>query len=293
MQFELIDLRLFLQIVEAGSITHGARRAHLALAAASTRIRNLELVLGVPLLLREQRGIRLTPAGHTLAYYARSVFQQIDRLRDEFGEHTGGLRGNLRLFSNTNAREFLPEALSPFLIAHPGIKIDVEERMSYEIVRAVAEGASDIGIVAGPANMAGLQTFSFRTDRLVLALPKDHPVGKRRRISFLEALENEFVGLSEASSIQRFLAQEANRLNRRLNIRVRLPTFEDVCRMVEKRVGLAVVPESVFLRSQRIMEVRKLDLTDTWAVRELKICVRSFENLPPAGKRLVEHLKAS
>jgi DNA-binding transcriptional LysR family regulator len=293
MQFELVDLRLFLQIVEAGSITHGARRAHLALAAASTRIRNLESVLGVPLLLREPRGIRLTPAGHTLAYYARSVFQQIERLRDEFGEHTGGLRGHLRLFSNTSAREFLPEALSPFLIAHPAIQIDVEERMSYEIVRAVAEGASDIGIVAGPVNMAGLQTFSFRTDRLVLVVPKDHPVRKRRRISFLEALESEFVGLAEGSSIQQFLAQEANHLNRRLNIRVRLPTFEDVCRMVEKRVGLAVVPESVFLRLQRNMEVRKLDLTDAWAIRELKICVRSFENLPPAARRLVEHLKAS
>jgi DNA-binding transcriptional LysR family regulator len=293
MQFELIDLRLFLQIVEAGSITHGARRAHLALAAASTRIRNLEFVLGIPLLLRERRGIRLTPAGHTLAYYARSVFQQIERLRDEFGEHTVGLRGHVRLFSNTNAREFLPEALSPFLIAQPGMHIDVEERMSYEIVRAVAEGVSDIGIVAGPVDLFGLQTFSFRTDRLVLVVPKDHPVGKRRRISFLEALENEFVGLSEGSSIQRFLAQEANHLNRRLNIRVRLPTFEDVCRMVEKRVGLAVVPESVFLRLQRIMEVRKLDLTDAWAIRELKICVRSFENLPPAARRLVEHLKAS
>ncbi len=165
--------------------------------------------------------------------------------------------------------------------------------MSYEIVRAVADGASDIVIVAGPVNMTGLQTFLFRTDRLVLVVPKDHPVGKRGLISFLEALENEFVGLAEGSSIQQFLAQEANHLNRRLNIRVRLPTFEDVCRMVEKRVGLGVIPESVFLRLQRIMEVRKLDLTDAWAIRELKICVRSFENLPPAARRLVEHLKAS
>jgi DNA-binding transcriptional LysR family regulator len=108
----------------------------------------------------------------------------------------------------------------------------------------------------------------------------------------LESLENEFVGLGEGSSIQQFLALEANRLNRRLKIRVRLPTFDDVCRMVEMRVGFAVVPESVFLRCQRMIEVRKLDLTDNWAIRELKICMRSFENLPPAGKRLVEHLKA-
>src|SRR5258708_3858272 len=119
----------------------------------------------------------------------------------------------------------LMEALSPFLIAHPGIHIDVEERMSYEIVRAVADGASDIGIVAGPVNMTGLQTFLFRTDRLVLVVPKDHPVGKRGLISFLEALENKFVGLAEGSSIQQVLAQEAKHLNRRLNIRVRRPTF--------------------------------------------------------------------
>ena len=160
------------------------------------------------------------------------------------------------------------------------------------LVRAVAEGVSDIGIVAGNVNMTGLQTFSFRTDRLVFVAPKDHPLGNRGRISFSEALENEFVGLGESSSIQQFLAQEANRLNRRLKIRVRLPTFDDVCRMVEKRVGFAVVPESVFIRCQRMIELRKLDLTDNWAIRELKICMRSFENLPPAGKRLVEHLKA-
>jgi len=120
MQLELVDLRLFLQIAEAGSITHGARRARLALAAASTRIRNLEFLVGVPLLSQERRGVHLTPAGHTLAYYARGVFQQIERLRDEFGEYTSGLKGHVRLFSNTNAREFLLEALSPFLIAHPG-----------------------------------------------------------------------------------------------------------------------------------------------------------------------------
>jgi DNA-binding transcriptional LysR family regulator len=100
MQLELVDLRLFLQIAEAGSITQGARRAHLALAAASTRIRNLDFLVGVPLLLRERRRVHLTPAGHILAYYARGVFQQIERLRDEFGEYTSGLRGHVRLFSN-------------------------------------------------------------------------------------------------------------------------------------------------------------------------------------------------
>jgi DNA-binding transcriptional LysR family regulator len=222
------------------------------------------------------------------------VFQQIERLRGEFEEYTGGLKGHVRLFSNTNAlSEFLPEALSSFLTAHPGVNIDVEERLSYEIIRAVAEGVIDIGIVAEPVEITGLQTFPFRTDRLVLVVPKNHPLGRRRRIYFSEALKNDFIGLGEGTAIQQFLAYQANRLSRRLKIRVRLPGFDDVCRMVEKHVGVAVVPESAAQRCQGTMEVRKLDLTDSWAVRELRICIRSFESLAPAGRRLVEHLKAA
>ena len=293
MQLDLIDLRLFLQVAEAGSITHGARHAHLALAAASTRIRNLESLFGVPLLLREPRGVNLTPAGHTLAHYARAVFQQIENLRGKFEEHTGGFKGQVRVFSSSVAlHEFLPQALSSFPIEYPSVNIDVEERPSIEIIRAVAEGVVHIGIVAEPVSIAGLQTFSFKTDRLVLVAPKNHPVARRRRISFSEALGHDFIGLAEASTIQRLLSSQASRLGLRLRIRVRLPTFEGIFRMVENQVGLAVAPESAALRYQTSMEIRTVNLEDSWAERDLQICIRSMESLPPAGRRLTEHLKA-
>jgi DNA-binding transcriptional LysR family regulator len=294
MQLDLIDLRLFLQVAEAGSITHGARHAHLALAAASTRIRNLESLLGLPLLLREPRGVNLTPAGHTLAHYARAVFQQIENLRGEFEEHTGGFKGLVRVFASTIAlNEFLPQALSSFLIEYPGVNVDVEERPSNEIIRAVVEGVVQIGITAEPVSIAGLQTFSFMTHRMVLVAPKNHPVARRRRISFSETLGHDFIGLPEASNFQQFLSYQASRLGLRLSIRVRLPTFEGICRMVENRVGLAVVPESAAVRCQASMEVRTVDLEDSWAVRDLRICIRSMESLPPAARRLAEHLKAA
>jgi DNA-binding transcriptional LysR family regulator len=123
-------------------------------------------------------------------------------------------------------------------------------------------------------------------------VPKNHPLGRRRRILFSETLESDFIGLGEGNAIQQFLAYQANRLNRRLKIRVRLPSFDDVCRMVEQRVGVAIVPDSAAQRCQAAMNVRKVNLADRWAVRELRICVRSLENLPPAPRRLVEHLKA-
>ena len=294
MQLDLIDLRLFLQVAEAGSITHGARHAHLVLAAASTRIRNLESLFGVPLLLREPRGVNLTPAGDTLAHYARAVFQQIENLRGEFEEHTGGFKGQVRVFSSPIAHyEFLPQALSSFLIEYPGVNIDVEERPSSEIIQAVAEGVVHIGIVGEPVNIAGLQTFSFKTARLVLVEPKNHPVARCRRISFSEALGHDFIGLPEASAFQQFFSNQASRLGLRVRIRVRLPTFEGICRMVENRVGLAIVPESAAVRYQASMEIRTVSLEDSWAVRDTLICIRSMESLPPAARRLAEHLKAA
>jgi molybdate transport repressor ModE-like protein len=192
MQLDLIDLRLFLQVAEAGSITHGARHAHLALAAASTRIRNLESLFGIPLLLREPRGVNLTPAGHTLAHYARAVFQQIENLRGEFEEHTTGFKGLVRVFSGSiSLDEFLPQALSSFLSKYPGVSIDVEERMSSEILRAVVEGVVHIGILGEPVSIAGVQTFPFKTERLVLVVPKNHPIAFEVSTKEFLKIENE------------------------------------------------------------------------------------------------------
>src|SRR5262245_65560545 len=122
MRFDLTDLKLFLHVIEAGSITAGAERMHLALAAASTRIRNMEIELGTPLLSRDRQGVQPTPAGRTLIHHARALLQQVERMRGELGEYADGLKGHVRLLSNTNAlTEFLPEPLSNFLAAHPQV----------------------------------------------------------------------------------------------------------------------------------------------------------------------------
>src|SRR5271163_4473186 len=135
MRFDLADLSLFRHVVEAGSITHGAERAHLALAAASTRVRNMEDVLGAPLLTRSRQGVTPTQAGRTLLQHARTILRQAERLHEDLGAYGGGLAGQIRLLSNTNAlTEFLPEALSSFLVSHPNVSVDLEERLSDEIV---------------------------------------------------------------------------------------------------------------------------------------------------------------
>src|SRR5256885_9983235 len=186
-RFDLSDLSLFRDIVEAGSITGGAERANLALAAASTRIRNMEDTLGAALLVRGRRGTTPTQAGRTLLQHARASLRQAERLREDLGAYAGGLAGQIKVLSNTNAlTEFLPEALSSFLAAHPQVSVDLEERLSDEIVGLIAEGVADIGIVAGTVDVSTLETYSFRKDRFVLVVARDHPLAKRSRIAFTQ-----------------------------------------------------------------------------------------------------------
>src|SRR5215472_5606308 len=175
MRFDLVDLRLFTNVVEAGSITAGAERLNLALAAASTRIRNMEAALGTALLDRRRQGVVPTPAGHTLVQHARILLRQAERMHGDLGQYAEGIRGQVRLLSNTNAlTEFLAEPLSAFLAVHPQVNIDLEERPSDEIVAAVADGTADIGIVAGTVAMAGLEILPFRTDRFVVVVAPRH-----------------------------------------------------------------------------------------------------------------------
>jgi DNA-binding transcriptional LysR family regulator len=294
MRFDLTDLSLFRHVVEAGSITHGAGRAHLALAAASTRIRNMEEAIGAPLLIRNRQGVTLTQAGRTLLNHARTILAQAERLREDLGAYSGGFFSQVRILSNTNAlTEFLPDVLSSFLTAHPHVSIDLEERLSDEIVGLIAEGVGDIGIVAGTVDTSRLETFPFRSDRFVLVTSRDHPLARRDKIAFAEVLEYDFVGLDRASALQRFLADKASRIGRPLKLRVQLRSFDAVCRLVERNAGIGIVPETTVRWAERSMAIKAVDLTDTWALRDLTICVRDVTQLSSFARQLVEHMKGS
>jgi DNA-binding transcriptional LysR family regulator len=293
MRYDLTDLRLFCDVVDAGSITAGAERSALALAAASTRIRRMEEALGAALLVRSRQGVTPTEAGRTLIKHARLMLAQSARLKEDLGSFAGGLSGEVRLLANTNAlTEFLPEALSSFLAAHPQVSVDLEERLSDEIVGLVAEGAADIGIVAGTVDVGALATYPFRSDRFVVVTAAHHPLATRRSVTFAEILDCEFVGLERSSSLQRFLAAKAAREGRALRLRVQLRSFDAVCRLVEAGVGIGVAPQTTAARACRTMALGVVELADDWALRELKIVVRAEAELRPYARQLVDSLRA-
>jgi molybdate transport repressor ModE-like protein len=294
MRFDLVDLRLMLHVAEAASITHGAARSGMALASASERIRAMEATLGTPLLERKRRGVALTPAGAALVRHARVVVQQLEQMAGELGQHAKGLRGHIRLLSNTAAtREFLGRPLAHFLLRYRNVDVELEERSSPEIVRAIAAGRADIGIVADAVDTTSeLETFAFAQDRLVLVTPRRHPLARRCKLAFRETLSFDFVGLPSGSALQDQLEDHAARAGQRVKLRVRLPDFDAMCRVVESGIAVAVVPRTAAERCRRTMAIAIVPLSDPWAVRDLRVCVRSVGSLPAHAQALVEQLAA-
>ncbi len=223
------------------------------------------------------------------------MLEQAERLREDLGAYAGGLAGQVRVLSNTNAlTEFLPEALSAFLAAHPNVSVDLEERLSDEIVGLIAEGVGDIGIVAGTVDAGRLTTYPFRSDRFVLVVARDHPLAKTRQGRNSPRCSTTISSASTAPArMQRFLGSKATNIGRPLRLRVQLRSFDAVCRLVECNVGVGVVPATTARRAAKSMAIKAVDLADPWALRDLTICVRDFAALPPYARQLVEHMRAA
>lgn len=292
MHFDLPDLRLFIHIAESPSLTQGARRAFLSPAAASARIKALEGQLGARLLYRDSRGVELTPAGQRLLQHARLIMRQVDYLKSEFTEYGADAAGHIRIFANTTAvTEFLPEVLAGFLAARPGVTVDLQERLSRDIVRGVLDGGADLGIIAGPVAASGLQVLHFSTDRLVLAVPRGHALAAQARVQLRQTLGYQHIGLHEGSTLLSFLREQVEKLGESLALRIQVSSFEASCRMIEAGVGIGIIPESAARRHSRTMELAIVELDEAWAVRERSILVRDLEALPGSVRALIATLR--
>jgi DNA-binding transcriptional LysR family regulator len=292
MHFDLVDLQLFVAVADARSITHGASRAHLALASASARIKGLEAGLGVALLKRGRRGIELTAAGESLLDHARIILHNVDTLRGDLLAFSRGMKATVRLLANTaGLSEHLPKALAAFLAEHPHFSIDVEERESTDIAQAIATGAADLGLASDYALPDTIERIPFSEDRLVIVAARQDELAKRRHVDFREVVGRDFIGLTASSALQAHIAGHAARLGARLRFRARLNSFDSIAQMVTAGIGVAVMPEVAARRCARSMRISTIRIRDPWANRKLAICARSFRALPRPAQQLVEHLR--
>jgi len=290
-RLDLVSLSLFSLIVRTGSISKGAALANLAVGAASKRMSDLEAMTGTMLLDRHSRGVALTAAGHALNRHAQAILRDVDLLTADLSDYASGLVGVVRLWANTSAvTQFLPNDLAAFTVANPGIRIEFEEGDSREIVTAVMDGRADLGIFADRTPTPGLHLVHYKKDRLVLVVPGGHALSRRHAVDFRDVLDDDFVSLSEGTSLAQRLQEETEALGRKIKLRIRVRSFDAMCKMVAAGMGIAVLPAEAVRELIGSLDLRQIALNDPWAERSLLIGLRDNRAVPRHVRLLLDHL---
>ena len=291
MRFDLTTLSLVLAIAESRSVTRGAGREHLALAAASKRLSDLETRLGVQLFERRARGAEPTEAGRALVRPIRPLNAKLHALVREGVEFSRGIKGQLRIAANASATaECLPADLAVFSQAHPGIRISLEDLTSAEVQAAVAEGRADVGIFVPPQHEAPLLCRAYREGELAVLVPAGHVLARRGAVPFDALLDFDIVGLHLGAAVHEQMPESAQVLGRTLNTRVQMRGFDAIAQLVEAGLGVAVLPKGVVERFGRVFAVQPLDLAEDWSRRRYLLAVRSQEVQRAVLQRFVDAL---
>ena len=237
----------------------------------------------------KQAGVTTTAAGDALIRHARLILDQVEQMRGELRTYGTGLKGRIRLLSNTaGLAAFLPYRLDRFLVTYPDLSIDLNEWPSTEIAVAIAEGRADLGVVADIADLAALQTRVIAQDQLVVVVSETHRISDQRSIAFADVVSEPFVGLSDAA-LEAHLGERAARLGRQIYYRIQLRRIEHVAMLVESGVGIAILSEAS-AKDLGHLGLAIVPLRDPWALRQLHLCARDFSALTPHASLLAQQL---
>jgi DNA-binding transcriptional LysR family regulator len=274
-QYDLIDLRLFVHVVAEGSITAGARRMHLALPSASARVRAMEQHAGVPLLVRGRRGVAPTPAGTALARHARDVLAQVARLDGAVAGYLRTPAAPVTLLAGSSAlHRLVPRALTSFLREHPDRDVTVLQSRSAQTVRMLVDGQADLGIVIEDETRdSGLETEPLGDDSLVVIGQPDGILGGRTAMRYAEVAEHPMVGLDVDSPLQRWIDGNLGPHAPQARFRTRVGHLGSVVALAAAGVGLAVVPRRAAEPDPAASApVQLCALQEHWSRRQLALC---------------------
>lgn len=280
------SLRSFVSAVRYGSIADAAASEHLAPSALSRRISELENRVGTPLLVRSNKGVAATSAGRALVDLAHRLLNDLADIEAQMKTFSSGTQGYVSVFANISAMtQFLPQDLKHFLKQHPKVQIHLEQKVSTEIIKAVAENEADLGVVVADETSTDLPLLPYRSDRLVLITAIEHPLAGQARITLDQTWAYDYVGLPAGSQINDRLIRAAHEQGERWKCRFYVPSYDVLQLMVEAGLGIGVLPESIALGGGH--RLCRIAIDESWACRALSICIRDPHALSPSARLLI------
>jgi len=286
-----LSLKLYLSVVTEKSIAAAALRHHIAATAVSKRMSDLEESLGTMLLHRTNRGVEPTDAGNALFSLAQSALNELEGIPLLMRNFCAGGQGIVRICASTSAVvQFLTQDLIEFLKISPGVQFHIDERTSDAVLQAVRDNAVDIGVFTNAIEPEGVCSIPYEEDRLVLICPNGHPLSERDSWRFEQTLNHDFISWYGGSAINKQLNTAALMSQSQWRLRMRVSSFDTLCRMVAEGVGVGILPDFAAQQRSKVYPIKICQLEDDWAVRMFRIAFRDKTSLSTPAKSLLEFL---
>jgi DNA-binding transcriptional LysR family regulator len=284
---ELRQLEYFIAVAEEANFTRAAERVHISQSGVSAQIRQLERDLGATLIDRSGRAATVTTAGAAALEHARAALACVDAVRKAVDEVTGLIRGRLTV-GMINGCTITPlfEALAAFHRIHPGIEINLYEDNSDRLIEGVRTGATDLALIgASGAPPTGLEALPIIRERLVAAVPPEHPLARRRRVTLDDISAFPIVCLPQGTGIRAVFDQACEIAGQQPDIALRASAPAAVADLAIRGLGIAILTESMAANHEGRLTALDIDDVETPAVLAL-IWARTPN---PALRELVQH----
>lgn len=274
MNVSAIDLRLlrsFIATARLGSVTRAANLLHLTQPALSQHLRELRGLMGVQLLDRVGRGVALTPAGIELFGLLEPLLEDLDTALASVHGRSKEVKGRLRIGAiDTYSRALVIPAVAEMLVAHPELKISIEEMPAAQIDRALTENEIDIGLAFSNLSSADINQCTLFEENLVLIRLRAMSEGRcSERVSMEELADLRLALLNRNFAMRRQIDSAFSRAGLPLDVRVEAANVDSLVRLVG-RGDWATIASRLAIDDAKRFEVREIDHADLSRIAALR-----------------------
>ncbi len=285
MDNNILKYRAFVKTVETGSFTKAAESLNYAQSSVSKMIADLEREWNLVLLERDRNGVHLTSSGEQILPMARLLIDDYEKLADHVQDLHGIQTGTVRIgtFSSV-AIHWLPDLFAEFQKQYPAIEYEMLMGDYEEVERWIEEGRVDCGFLRLPTRPE-FDTISLKMDEYQVVLPKRHPLCRYQAIPIEKLEQKPFLLLEHGGKTEVTELLETYQVHPQ----IRFTTWEDyaIMAMVEKGLGIGILPQLILQRIPYEIEIRSLKKP---YYREIGLAVKDQRRLSPAITKFIEYL---
>lgn len=291
MNFSLRQLAAFTAVARTASFTRAAAELHLSQPALTVQVRNLEAALGLRLLDRNTRGVRLTAVGRELLPVFERVMNDIAAVAGGARELAAGDRGVVQVAALPSVcSRLLPLALAQLARSHPNITVRLRDVVAQRAVALLRSEEADIGIAPFTAADRGLELRPLLRDEMMALLPRGHRLAGRARLRLSEVAREPLVFMDSQSSVRAVVERAFAAAGVAVSPRFEVTYMSTAAGLVRAGLGAALLPSTAF-ELGALDGVAAVRIGDAGLTRDIAIATKSGRTVSPAARMLVAALE--